>query len=179
MAQVVRQRATRYLTGGPSWRKQTRSSSSSYKEDPARAAGHRRVTRLRRCRTFNGVRTASVARRADRPAPPTVSYFAKSGFDGEHTESNHRLIWTPAWASPQKWRVLGALAAVMFHLSAVSCVAPLDHEPVTRAAGDLSTDFAWELLRRAHHLAHSPSLHCDGALLQENFESKTARFNGA
>jgi hypothetical protein len=55
-------------------------------------AGHKRVTRLRRCRAFNGVRVASVARRADRPAPPSVSYFAKSGFDGEHTESNHRAL---------------------------------------------------------------------------------------
>jgi len=77
---------------GSCWRKQTRSSSSSYKEDPARPAGHTRVARLRRYRAFNGVRVASVARRADRAAPPSVSYFAKSGFDGEHTESNHRLI---------------------------------------------------------------------------------------
>jgi len=28
-------------------------------------------------------------------------YFVKSGFAGVHTESNHRLMYTWAWASPQ------------------------------------------------------------------------------
>jgi len=32
-------------------------------------------------------------------------YIVTSGFDGEYTESNQRLMQTPAWASPQKWRV--------------------------------------------------------------------------
>jgi len=52
------------------------------------------------------------------------------------------------------------------------CVAALNHEPVTRAAGDLSTDFASELLKRAHNLVHFRSPHCHGALLQGSFESK-------
>jgi hypothetical protein len=59
-------------------------------------------------------------RHAGHDAPPSFSYFVKCGFDGEYTESNHRLISTPAWASPQKWRVPGALAAVVIHLRTVS-----------------------------------------------------------
>ena len=57
---------------GSCWRKQTRSSSSSYKEDPARPAGHTRIARLRRYRAFNGVRVTSGARHAD---PRTARYF--------------------------------------------------------------------------------------------------------
>ena len=84
------------------------------------------------------------------------------------------------WASPQKWRVPGELAAVVFYFEhGKFCVAAPDHEPVTRAAGDLSTDFASELLKRTHNLVHFRSLHWDGALLQGNFESKTPTFNRA
>jgi len=58
-----------------------------------------------------------------------ASYFAdedlvKSGFGGEHTESNHRLMYTCAWASPQKWRAPGAFAVSEFHLRTVSAVLP-------------------------------------------------------
>ena len=46
------------------------------------------------------------------------------------------------------------------------CVAAPDHEPVIRAAGDVTTDFESELLERAHQLMRFPSPHCHGALLQ-------------
>ena len=48
----------------------------------------------------------------------------KSGFDGEHVESNHRLMYTWAWPSPQKWRAPAALAAAAFHLTTVSAKFP-------------------------------------------------------
>jgi hypothetical protein len=44
----------------------------------------------------------------------------KTGFDGPHTDSNHRLIYTWAWASPQKCRAAGPLAAVKSHLMTAS-----------------------------------------------------------
>jgi hypothetical protein len=48
----------------------------------------------------------------------------KSGFEGEHVESNHRLMYTWAWPSPQKWRAPVALAASTFHLRTVSSEFP-------------------------------------------------------
>jgi hypothetical protein len=44
----------------------------------------------------------------------------KSGLGGEHIDSNHRLMYTWACASPQKWRAPGAFAPFGFHLSTVS-----------------------------------------------------------
>ncbi len=44
----------------------------------------------------------------------------KSGFEGEHAESNHRLMYTWASPSPQKCRAPAALAASAFHLRTVS-----------------------------------------------------------
>jgi hypothetical protein len=44
----------------------------------------------------------------------------KSGLEGEHAESNHRLMYTWAWPSPQKWRAPVASAASAFHLRTVS-----------------------------------------------------------
>ena len=41
---------------------------------------------------------------ATRPRPRSYGALVKSGFGGEHTESNHRLMYTWACASPQKWR---------------------------------------------------------------------------
>jgi hypothetical protein len=38
----------------------------------------------------------------------------KSGLGGEHTESNHRLMYTSAWASPQKFLAPPASAASEF-----------------------------------------------------------------
>jgi hypothetical protein len=40
----------------------------------------------------------------------------KSGFEGEQAESNHRLVYTWAWPSPQKWRASPAIA----HLAAAA-----------------------------------------------------------
>lgn len=48
----------------------------------------------------------------------------KSGFEGEQAESNHRLMYTWAWPSPQKWRASAALAASTFHLRTVSSEFP-------------------------------------------------------
>lgn len=60
------------------------------------------------------------------PDPP---YFAdadrmKSGLGGEHMDSNHRLIYTWACASPQKWRAPAAVTASGFHLKTVSSESP-------------------------------------------------------
>ena len=46
--------------------------------------------------------------------------LVKSGLGGEHTDSNQRLMYTWAWASPQKWRAPEALAASEFHLRTLS-----------------------------------------------------------
>jgi hypothetical protein len=100
-------------------------------------------------------------------------------FDGEHTESNQRLI-DPGVGFPTEVassRCVGRCGVHFEH--GKFCVAAPDHEPVTRAAGDLSTDFASELLKRAHNLVHFHLPHCHGALLQESFENKTPRFNRA
>lgn len=48
----------------------------------------------------------------------------KSALGGEHTESNHRLIYTPAWASPQQCLAPGAFAASKFHLCTVRSRSP-------------------------------------------------------
>jgi len=44
----------------------------------------------------------------------------ESGLGGEQTESNQRLIYICACASPQKCRASAVLAASWFHLSTVS-----------------------------------------------------------
>src|ERR1700739_4864921 len=43
---------------------------------------------------------------------------------GTHTESNHRLMNTWAWASPQKCRAAGPLATSRFHLCTASFRSP-------------------------------------------------------
>lgn len=48
----------------------------------------------------------------------------KSGFGGVHTESNQRLIYTSAWASPQKCRAPDALADSEFQRCTVSSESP-------------------------------------------------------
>src|SRR5258708_8998532 len=45
-------------------------------------------------------------------------------FGGEQTDSNQRLIYTWAWASPQKCRAVGLVAAVKSHLMTASFWSP-------------------------------------------------------
>jgi hypothetical protein len=46
--------------------------------------------------------------------------LVKSGFGGEHMESNHRLMYTCAWASPQKCHAPAEFALAKLHLRTVS-----------------------------------------------------------
>jgi hypothetical protein len=39
----------------------------------------------------------------------------KSGFEGEHAVSNHRMVYTWAWPSPQKWCAPAPFAASAYH----------------------------------------------------------------
>lgn len=48
----------------------------------------------------------------------------KSGLGGAQMESNHRLMYTSAWASPQKCRAPSALAAAEFQRCTVRSVSP-------------------------------------------------------
>jgi hypothetical protein len=48
----------------------------------------------------------------------------KQGLGGTHMDSNQRLMYTWAWASPQKCRAVGLLAAVKSHLMTASCCSP-------------------------------------------------------
>ena len=50
--------------------------------------------------------------------------LVKSGFAGEHSESNQRLMYTWAWPSPQKCRAPAAFAVSEFHLRTVSSESP-------------------------------------------------------
>jgi hypothetical protein len=48
----------------------------------------------------------------------------KSGLGGLHIDSNHRLMYTWEWASPQKCRAPVAFAASEFQRCTVSCESP-------------------------------------------------------
>ena len=53
-------------------------------------------------------------------AVEAVYEILNAGLRGQHTDSNQRLIYTWAWASPQKCRAAGLVAAVKSHLMTAS-----------------------------------------------------------
>jgi hypothetical protein len=75
----------------------------------------------------------------------------KSGLGGEHIDSNHRLIYIWACASPQKWRAAGAFGCprIPFEHTHLN-IAALDHKPVIWAIRDTPTNFTTEFLKSCH-----------------------------
>src|SRR3981081_1705098 len=53
-------------------------------------------------------------------AVEAIYEILNAGLRGQHTDSNQRLIYTWAWASPQKCRAVGLPAAVKSHLMTAS-----------------------------------------------------------
>ena len=78
----------------------------------------------------------------------------KSALGGEHTESNHRLIYTPAWgftaAVPGSRRVRSI--EVPFMHGEIEITA-LNYKPVDGTAAHNSTDFTPEFLQRCHEFS--------------------------
>jgi hypothetical protein len=84
--------------------------------------------------------------------PQSLFNFVKSGFDAEHRIKPSADIALDLGFPAEVASSLGASHGDVPFDTASSVSVHRIHEPVTKAAGDLTTDFASELLKRARKL---------------------------